>query len=93
MFALVFFLVVGVALLVDLLVLIRENTLVIGLFDILFGRPCFLVVTCLVTVVFAGLSDVKGLQIGMLLVCAISLTFFMLWSMTGLYRSSHFFSC
>ena len=29
----------------------------------------------------------------MLLVCAISLTFFMLWSMTGLHKISHFFSC
>ena len=48
----------GGALLVDLLVLVLENTLGNGLFDILLGRPCFLVDTCLVTFVFAGVSAV-----------------------------------
>jgi hypothetical protein len=84
---------IGNALLVDRLVLVLVNMFVNGLFNIFFGRLCYLVETLLETLVFAGLSAVKCLQIGLLLACASSLTFFILWSMTGRHRSSHFFNC
>ena len=74
----VIILIVGSALLIDLLVLIRLNTFVSGLFDIFLGRSCCLVETLLDTLVLAGLSAVKCLQIGKLLSFAISFTLFML---------------
>ena len=93
LFALCFFCITRGALLVDLLFLIRVNTLVNGLLDILFGRACFLVFTCRVTLVFAGLVAVKCLHMGVLCDCAISLTLFILWSMTSFHLFIHFLIC
>jgi hypothetical protein len=81
-------LVVGNALLVDLLAVVLLNTFVSGLFVILLGSSCCLVDTLLDTLVFAGLSTVKCLHIGLLLSCAISFTYFILWSITGLHAIS-----
>jgi hypothetical protein len=82
-------LVLGRALLVDLLVLVLLNIFVSGLFVIFFGNACCRVGTLLHAFVLAGLSAVKCLHIGLVLACAISFTFFILWSTTGFHLSSH----
>ena len=93
LFGFVVVLTIANALPVDLPVLVLLNMFVKGLFIILFRRSSFLVDTHRLTFVLAGLSAVKCLQIGLLLVCSISLTLFILWYMTGLHLRSHFFSC
>ena len=89
LFTLVFFCIVLGALLVNLLVLVLENTLVKGLFDILFGRTCFLVDTCLVTFVLAGSSAVLGCHLSVPSLWPSSC--YDLWLVST--RSSHCLSC